>query len=255
MLATPIANLPPATTTTSQSADQGLSTSADAKNPTKKSPTQSQSPSRVETKLSVIAGTEPGTVVINFPPGTTEKSVLAAVGSFGLGILKGDAASGIYTFSVPQIQLYIAPSEPDAKADRAYIHFPSLYTSDDIAAYLGKNKLNVVSWHSDPQDGERVALVEVPRLEATLIDETKGYYSLTLAGAEQATILEWARSAGLRVVSHDAATGVTIVQPLDWVAPTPTITVPVQQESAASGDFIEGVRAFVEKRPAAFEGR
>ena len=151
---------------------------------------------------------------------------MASVGALGLSILSGDIATGRYVFSLPKVSVFFerGSDEPGA-SDKAWINFPRIYSAEDIDAYLAANRLKVSRWSTDPETSDRYAVVDLPRLEATLVDAERGLYAITLAGVDQESLSAWARESGVRIVTHDAKTGQTLVQPLDWLAPTPaTVT-------------------------------
>src|SRR3989440_1157815 len=50
----------------------------------------------------VTPGTEPGTVVIEFPPGTAEAIVNAAITPLELSVISGDVASGRWLMALPR---------------------------------------------------------------------------------------------------------------------------------------------------------
>ncbi|HUG04931.1 MAG TPA: hypothetical protein VMQ78_00150, partial [Candidatus Limnocylindria bacterium] len=81
----------------------------------------------LKTELLVELGTDPGTLFVNFPPGTKENLVIATVGSLGLSIIRGDAGTGRYLFSLPKVNVHIerAGSDPNA-SDKAWINFPRI---------------------------------------------------------------------------------------------------------------------------------
>ncbi|HKW78959.1 MAG TPA: Ig-like domain-containing protein, partial [Candidatus Limnocylindria bacterium] len=188
-----------------------------------------------QNKLSFEAGYDPGTIIVTFPKGTKELQVVAALGPFGLTLVRGESATGRWVFSIPKVRAYIEPQTDDAASiDSAWIHFPALYTDEDIKAYFDKNHLTLVRWTTDPDDGERVAVVAVPRLEAKLSDPARGYYSVTLPGSDEATLSDWANASGVRVIEFDGDTGAAVVQPLDWVPPSPPTHTTTQTAAAPS---------------------
>jgi len=185
------------------------------------------------TNLKVELGADPGTLVVSFPPGTKEIAVIAAVGPLGLSIIRSDVTTGAYVLGIPSVRVYMPTPEQDAASDKAWILFPRVYSSEEIDAYLGANKLKLDRWASDPETSDRFAVVDVPRLQATLVDAQRGLYSITLASIDDDTLQAWARESGVRIVQYDRATGEALVQPLDWVTPTPQITVPAATSSPA----------------------
>jgi hypothetical protein len=124
-------------------------------------------------KVKVTAGTEPGTLRIDFPAGTKPLDVAAAVGAFGLTMVSGDAKTGSYVFSLPKIDVYIESGKADGN-DRAWLRFPSIYTEDDIGTYFGKRNLKEGSVSKDPDTGDRTVVVEHPRYAARLNDRESG---------------------------------------------------------------------------------
>ena len=211
--------------------------------PELKTPVQSTSSST--TDLKVEFGTDPGTLVVNFPPGTKENLVIAAVGSLGLSIIRGDVATGRYLFNLPKVSVFIEKAGADSNAsDKAWINFPRLYSEEDINSYFSKNNLKIDRWFLDPETSDRFAVVSLPRMEATLTDPERGYYTITLSPTDQESLDAWARESGVRIIQYDSRTGETIVQPLDWkgtivtdpVAPAKTAaptTAPAQSTSPA----------------------
>src|SRR5207245_6004411 len=96
------------------------------------------------------------------------------------------------------------------------------------------NDLVLIRWVRDPETRGRFAVVRVPRLEAKLIDAERGLYSITLQPTDAAGLAAWAADSGVRIIQHDAVTGETVVQPLDWQPPKPRpVTVPAHAASAA----------------------
>ena len=149
---------------------------------------------------------------------------MASVGSLGLSILSGDIATGRYVFSLPKVSVFFERGGNEAGAsDKAWINFPRIYTVEDVDSYLATNRIKVERWAVDPETSDRYAVVDLPRLEATLLDPERGLYTITLAPVDEASLNAWARESGVRIVKHDAKTGETIVQSLDWIAPTPAI--------------------------------
>ncbi|TMB95137.1 MAG: hypothetical protein E6J38_06330, partial [Chloroflexi bacterium] len=127
-------------------------------------------------KIDLESGYDAGTVIATFPKGTKDALVIAALGPLGLTFVGGESATGRYTLALPKIKAYVEPRASDvAKGDRAWIHFPSIYNEAEITAYLGRNNLVLERWTQDPDTGERVAIVTIPSIEATLDDPERGY--------------------------------------------------------------------------------
>src|SRR5439155_8129339 len=151
-------------------------------------------------KLQLESGYDQGTLIATFPKGTKDALVIATLGPLGFSVVSGESATGRYVLAVPKIKAYVEPrASDDAKGDRAWIHFPAIYSEDEITGYLGRNHLVLERWTQDPETGERVAVVSIPSLEATLEDPERGYYRVSLPGADEATLGEWATSSGVRV--------------------------------------------------------
>ncbi|MEX2046824.1 MAG: hypothetical protein WEE03_06650, partial [Chloroflexota bacterium] len=188
----------------------------------------------LKTELLVELGTDPGTLFVNFPPGTKENLVIATVGSLGLSIIRGDVGTGRYLFSLPKVNVHIerAGSDPHA-SDKAWINFPRIYTAADIDSYFATNHLKVERWATDPETSDRYAVVDLPRLEAKLVDPERGLYTITLVQVDEESLSAWARESGVRIIQYDDKTGEAIVQPLDWRAPGPVAPVPTAAPSAA----------------------
>ena len=165
------------------------------------SPVASPSPST----LKIEQGTDPDTIVMVFPSGTSRSIVDATIGSLELSVISGDSASGRYVVAIPQVRLYPDPGS----SDNAWVYFPKIYSSEDGDAYLAANGLTLIRWSRDPETNERFALVQVPRLEAKLVDAQRGYYSITLRPTDAASLAAWAAESGVRIIRYDAATGET----------------------------------------------
>src|SRR6185295_13274250 len=172
------------------------------------------------TDLKVEAGTEPNTLIVNFPAGTKENVVIAALGPLGLSIIHSDVATGRYLFALPKVSVFIERADGPDASDKAWINFPRIYSAEDIDTYFGKNNLKIDRWSLDPETGDRFAVVDLPRLEAKLIDPEQGLYTITLMPTDQESLDAWARESGVRIIQYDAKTGETVVQPVDWKAPT-----------------------------------
>jgi len=162
--------------------------------------------------LRVDPGSAPGTIVIEFSGDQITATVAAVSTLYDLTVISGDAASGSYVFELPKIQVY----PESAPSQVVWIAFPKIYSAEGINAFFAENQLTLMRWATDPETGQRFAAVQLPQLEAKLVDASRGYYTITLRPADDATLAAWARDSGVRIISYDAATGVTIVQPLDW---------------------------------------
>ena len=85
---------------------------------------------------------------------------IAAVGPLGLSLISGDVGTGQYVFALPKISVYIERAETEDNAiDRAWIRFPRIYSDEDVASYLGKNRLTLSRWSFDRETGDRFAVV------------------------------------------------------------------------------------------------
>src|SRR5437773_2491188 len=103
-----------------------------------------ESMSSTPTDLKVEFGTDPGTLVVNFPAGSKENAVIASLGPLGLSIIHSDVLTGRYLFSLPKVSVFIERAGDDPKAsDKAWLNFPRISTEHDIASYFGKNHLTV----------------------------------------------------------------------------------------------------------------
>jgi len=170
VIGVPIARVVPVTPT-SESVTSASNASSKTTKPEVKAPVRSTA---TPTNLKIELGADPGTVVVNFPPGTKEIAVVAAVGPLGLSIIRGDVTTGAYVLGIPKVRVYMQTPEQDATSDKAWILFPRIYSAEDVDAYLGTNKLKLDRWSSDPETGDRFAVVDIPRLEAKLIDPERG---------------------------------------------------------------------------------
>ncbi|MEP6694387.1 MAG: hypothetical protein ABJB39_07070, partial [Chloroflexota bacterium] len=214
-IARAVPNTPSADNTTTPAITPSKNTKPDVKTPVQSTTTP--------TDLKVELGTQPNTLIVSFPPGTKENLVIAAVGTLGLSILSADVVTGRYLFSMPKVNVFIETAGDASASDKAWINFPRIYTTADIESYFGKNHLKVDRWSLDPETSDRFAVVELPRMEATLTDAERGLYTITLTPTDQESLDAWARESGVRIIEYDANTGKTVVQPLDWKAPTPVI--------------------------------
>src|SRR6185503_10510891 len=185
--------------------------------PSDKTPAQSTT---TPTDLKVELGSEPNTLIVNFPAGTKENVVIAALGPLGLSIIRSDVVTGRYLFALPKVSVFIERGDGPDASDKAWINFPRIYSAEDIDTYFGKNNLKIDRWSLDPETGDRFAVVDLPRLEAKLIDPEQGLYTITLMPTDQESLDAWARESGVRIIQYDAKTGETLVQPIDWKAPT-----------------------------------
>src|SRR5688572_5164590 len=220
VIGVPIARVTPLTPQSDIAASPSNITKPEAKTPVE----SNTSSNTTSTNLKVEFGTDPGTLVVNFPPGTKDNAVMAAVGSLGLSIIRGDVTTGRYLFTLPKVSVFIERGGADADAsDKAWINFPRIYSDEDIESYFGKNNLKIDRWYVDPETSDRFAIVGLPRLEAKLTDPERGLYTITLTPTDQESLDAWARESGVRIIQYDGKTGETIVQPLDWKAPTPVI--------------------------------
>ena len=218
--------LAPGVTITPTSADRSSTTpsiissklATPSKPPITNQANTDQTPSTA-TNIKVELGIDPGTLRIDFPAGTKQSFAIAAVGPLGLSLISGDVGTGHYVFALPKISVYIERAETEDNAiDRAWIRFPRIYSDEDVASYLGKNRLALSRWSFDHETGDRFAVVDLPRLEAQLTDAERGLYSITLIPTDEATLAAWARESGVRIIEYNDKTGEAIVQPLDGEA-------------------------------------
>src|SRR5256886_7996662 len=103
---------------TQNTSDKLAAPLVDTQPSTKPIASASESPvaSTTPTTLKIEQGTEPDTIVMVFPSGTSRSIVDATIGSLELSVISGDTASGRYVVAIPQVRVY---ADPGSKIGRA----------------------------------------------------------------------------------------------------------------------------------------
>jgi len=154
-----------------------------------------------------------GRVKIHFPPGTAREVAASAGASADLTLIDGDAATGIYLFDLPRVEVEMVDDTT------ALVHFPSIAGATGIQQYLAENHLTVIRWIRDraDSDGGRTVLVRLPvtNVVPNLVDRSRGIFEVTLAtGLDQPRVLSWAAASGFTLLSYDPVTGKARVAPI-----------------------------------------
>src|ERR1700682_3725571 len=180
-------------------------------------------------RAKVEAGSQPGEIVITFPPAQAEQAALAIAEKYELRLISGDAASGRYVFALPRVDI-----QPETSTT-AIVPFPAIMAAAGVSAYLTNNHLRVIHTIriADAPSLGRNVVVQLPDSRVRLVDAVRGLFAIQLPAALTASELaSWARSSGVRVVDYDTSSGSAVLHPLNWRSPAAARPLVVKQPRA-----------------------
>jgi len=160
-------------------------------------------------QLKVEKGPTDGEVAITFPAGTTAEVAQDAVSRFDLTLISGEASTGRYLFSLPQVEIFAAG------AGRAVVYFPHSASRATMLRFLADSQLPVIRWYHNRAEELVWALVVLPP------PPTPTLQAKLPSGLPWPLVANWARQHGLRLVSYNPLTGTTVMAPaIPYQAPT-----------------------------------
>jgi RHS repeat-associated protein len=174
--------------------------------------------------LNVLQTADSGKVILQFHSGTSAATASAAGRRYGLDmiggpLISGPLPSGRFIFEIPQID--IQASTPTT----GRVYFPTFIKPSDRSTYLVQHHLRLIRWVRG-MDDVIVAEVRLPAapLNPTLLDPIAGLFQVALpVGLDLGSVIDWAKTLAMRVVSYDPLSGSTVVHPNSWhpVVPRP----------------------------------
>src|SRR2546423_2506598 len=153
-------------------------------------------------QLKVEKGPADRQVAITFPAGTSAEVAQQAVRRFDLTLIGGDAATGRYLFSLPQVEITAAGP------GQAIVYFPASATGAAMRGFVAEHHLSVFRWFHNVGEGLVWALVALPAPPAS-----PSLRATLPAGLTWQLVANWARQHGVRLLSYNPITGSTVLAP------------------------------------------
>jgi hypothetical protein len=175
---------------------------------TSAAPAAAATTTRTPVVTGVSVDTQHGWATLTMSPFTTENAASALGATYGMNLLADFPAFGRYIFSLPQIRIGPGPEQHTAT-----IYFPPYATQADITAFFTHNGLQVNAWVSTDDTTGRTAVVALPQIKPTLVDQQRGIWQAWVAlNLDRGRLDGWASANGVQIISYDPNTGQVLIQ-------------------------------------------